>query len=216
MLGLCYFRTVRIAVADLSKHPLDRLEQPMKKRVFSLPLTFGTIAALVVGCSTSPSETATQNALETSSVTTDQIATSATNATVFSDGVLSTPDLRIEILDYKVIPVGEVGNEYGDKPVMAIWYNTTNLGDGEVTPMEFITYFRAVQDNNPNSINELEVASLPDDRFLDSQLEKIKKNGTVENAMAYSLDDETTPVELIAEDFIGNEEFGRQTLDLKY
>jgi hypothetical protein len=40
--------------------------------------------------------------------------------------------------------------------------------------------------------------TLPDDRFLDSQTENIKKAGTVENAMAYELDDLHTPVDLVA------------------
>ena len=42
------------------------------------------------------------------------------------------------------------------------------------------------------------MGSLPDDRFLDSQTENIKKGGTVENAIAYELDDLVTPVDLVA------------------
>ena len=54
---------------------------------------------------------------------------------------------------------------------------------------------------------------LPDDRFLDSQLEAIKQGGTVENAMAYELDDTTTPVDLVASELF-TDEIGRTTYDL--
>ncbi|USQ79131.1 DUF5067 domain-containing protein [Ornithinimicrobium faecis] len=130
----------------------------------------------------------------------------------FADGVLTTPDLKIVITEHKVIPAGEPGNEYSDKPVLAFWYETTNLTDEDVSPMDFIFYFEAYQDNNPNAENRLEVSSLPDDKFRETQMENIKKDGTVENAMAYELDDETTPVDLVASDFMT--EFGKTTYNL--
>lgn len=128
----------------------------------------------------------------------EDVAPEAAGEPSFSDGVLTTPEVKIEITEHRVIPAGEEGNEYGDKPIIAFWYETTNLTDDEVDPLIWIGYFTAYQDNNPNSLNELEVAGLPDDRFLDSQTETIKKGGTVENAMAYELDDDTTPVDLVA------------------
>ena len=63
--------------------------------------------------------------------------------------------------------------------------------------MNFMFNLTAYQNNNPNAENKLEVGSLPDDRFRESQMEKIKKDGTVENAIAYELDDEVTPVQLV-------------------
>jgi hypothetical protein len=116
----------------------------------------------------------------------------------FENGVLTTPELKIEITRHKVIKVGQKGNEYGEKPVIAFWYKTTNLSGDDVDPTNFIYHFNAYQDNNPNAENELDVGSLPDDRFLDSQTENIKKGGTVENAAAYELDDLDTPVDLVA------------------
>lgn len=104
---------------------------------------------------------------------------------------------RYEVTSYKVIHPGEVGNEYGQKPVIAFWYKATNLNKEGMSPMNFIGNFYAVQDNDPNRINELEVGSLPDDNFTDTQMEEIKIGGTVENAIAYELDDLETPVELI-------------------
>lgn len=134
----------------------------------------------------------------------------------FTDGKLTTPDMTITITANKVIPVGQAGNEYGDKPVMAFWYDTTNLTDKQLDPSTaFIMAFTAYQDNNPNAENKLDVGMLPDEAFLDSQTENIKKGGTVSNAVAFELDDETTPVELVAADLFGTEKIGSQTYAVK-
>lgn len=134
----------------------------------------------------------------------------------FVDGVLTTPNMKIVITRHKVIPVGKKGNEYGDKPVIAFWYKTTNLSGKKISPMEWLFVFTAYQDNNPNAMNELDVSSLPpDDAFLGTQTETIKKGGTVEDAVAYELDDQTTPVELVASDDLGFTEIGRKTYPVK-
>jgi len=132
----------------------------------------------------------------------------------FENGVLTTPDLTIQITRYKVIKAGQKGNEYGEKPVIAFWYKTTNLSGAKVDPTDFLFNFTAYQDNNPNAENELDVGGLPDDRFLDSQSETIKKGGTVENAMAYELDDLVTPVDLVATEGL-DEVIGKSTYKLK-
>jgi hypothetical protein len=133
----------------------------------------------------------------------------------FVDGVLTTDEVKIAITDYRVIPVGEVGNEYGDVPVLAIWYDTTNLGtsDQDISPAEFIYMFEAFQDNDPDRENTLDVGMLPDDAFLDTQMENIKAGGTLSNAIAYELDDTTTQVELVAGGMIGDE-IGRMSFNL--
>jgi hypothetical protein len=137
------------------------------------------------------------------------------DAPTFKNGVLTTPDVKIQITRYKVIGVGQKGNEYGKKPVIAFWYKTTNLSGAKVDPMAaFLPYFNAYQDNNPNRENELEVGSLPDDRFLDSQSENIKKGGTVEDAVAYELDDLDTPVDLVATKGL-DEVIGKATYKLR-
>ncbi len=134
----------------------------------------------------------------------------------FSDNVIVTKDYTIEILDYKVIQVGEEGNEYGNSPVIAFWYNTTNTSGKEIDPMSaWIYIMTAVQDNDPNLVNKLNVASLPDSRFLDSQMAKIKAGGTVENAMAYELSDTETPVKLTALESMFGSELGTQTFEIK-
>lgn len=134
----------------------------------------------------------------------------------FSDNVLVADDYTITITDYKIIQPGDTGNEYGEKPVIAFWYDTTNTSDSDDIDASsaWISSFEAVQDNDPNRINELEIASLPDEQFLDSQMEKIKSGGTVSNAEAYELDDLETPVTLIATDILGAE-YGRQNFEIK-
>jgi hypothetical protein len=148
------------------------------------------------------------------------VASSSTTAKTsaessFVNGVLTTPDMIIKITDVKTIPAGAAGNEYGEKPVIAFWYEITNLTGDDLSPREWIYLFSAIQDNDPNVVNELELASLPDDRFRDSQRETIKKGGTVANAVAYELDDKTTPVDLVASEDLGFTETGRMTYNLE-
>lgn len=124
--------------------------------------------------------------------------------------------LRIDIKETKVIPVGEEGNEYGDKPVFAIWYDATNLSDEEIDPgMAWIAIFEAIQDNDDNMVNKLAVGMLPDQKHLDTQLNNIKKDGTVENSIAYELDDDFTPVTLVATQGILGDEIGRHDYEIK-
>ena len=148
--------------------------------------------------------------------TTEAPTTTTTTAkSSFVDGVLTTPEMIIKITDVKTIPAGATGNKYGEKPVIAFWYEITNLTDDHVSPMNWIYVFSAYQDNNPNAVNELRVASLPDPAFRDSQTERIKKGGTVANATAYELDDETTPVDLVASEAFGLTDIGTMTYNLQ-
>lgn len=134
----------------------------------------------------------------------------------FKDNKLVIHDLNIRITQTKIIQPGETGNEYGEKPVIAFWYKVTNKTNKEIDAMTaWIAVFKAVQDNNSNTVNELEVASLPDDRFLDTQSQTIKKNGTVENAFAYTLSDTTTPVKLTATKGVGGKKLGSMTYKLQ-
>ncbi|MFE0508155.1 DUF5067 domain-containing protein [Peribacillus butanolivorans] len=179
---------------------------------------------IIVGCSNAQDEaTKTDSdsannevATENDSKETDSKENKVDNKLYFKDNEAKINDLKIKITETKVIPVGEVGNEYSEKPVFAIWYETTNLSGKDIDPITaWMAVFEAVQDNDPNAINTLEVAGLPDDQFLDSQLETIKKDGTVKNAVAYELDDLETPVTLIATQGIGGDKLGEQTYNVK-
>lgn len=172
------------------------------------------LAALVLAGCTAPAES------DTGPTTSTEVEVEAPNEAApagptFVDGVLTTDEVKIAITDYRVIQVGEPGNEYGDAPVLAIWYDTTNLGaDRDITPTEFISWFEAYQDIDPNRENTLDVGLLPDDAFLDTQLENIKVDGTVPNAVAFVLDDTSTPVELVAGGMFGGDEIGRMIFNL--
>ncbi|GEN86936.1 DUF5067 domain-containing protein [Oceanobacillus sp. FSL W8-0428] len=138
------------------------------------------------------------------------------NDEFFEDNVLQTDKFKIEITETKVIPAGEKGNEYGENPVFAIWYNTTNLSDEDLDPSTaWMFTFTAIQDNDPNIENELSVGMLPDDAHLDTQMANIKKDGTVENSISYELTDTETPVTLVAiKDLIGDE-IGRADYEIE-
>ena len=119
-------------------------------------------------------------------------------------------DLKMEITDVKVIQPGEPGNEYSEKPVIAFWYNTTNKTDKDLNAsMAWLVVFTAIQDNDPNIVNELKVGSAPDEQFLHTQSSTIKNGGTIANAFSYELTDSTTPVTLSATQGIGGPEIGR-------
>jgi len=182
--------------------------------ISKLSLTIATVGIAVialVGCSSAGS-TAAPQAGSTASVNAPAAAPAEAS---FEDNVLTTKDVMIKITDVKTIPVGEKGNEYGKEPVIAFWYDTTNVSGKETDPMTaWIFLFAAYQDNDPNAENKLGVGSLPDAAFLDSQISKIKKGGTVANAVAYELSDTTTPVKLVASTIL-QDEIGSMTIELK-
>lgn len=128
----------------------------------------------------------------------------------FDGTVAEIDDVKVVITDYKIIQPGEIGNEYGEVPVIAFWYDATNKSDKDINAMiAWLVIFSAIQDNDPNMVNELNVGSLPDDAHLDSQSKTIKKDGTVSNSVAYELSDSETPVTLIATKEFSGEEIGR-------
>lgn len=173
-------------------------------------------AMTLVGCSSTGPQSSAPEPDETVAVDAPaEPAESAGAEASFKDNVLTTPEVIIKITDVKTIPVGEKGNEYGEKPVIAFWYEVTNVAGDDVTPSEWLFNFTAYQDNDPNLVNEIDVASHPDDAYLDTQMENIKQGGTVANAVAYELDDTTTPVKLVASNDLGMTEIGSMTFALK-
>ena len=132
----------------------------------------------------------------------------------FKDGVLDVPVAKFEITDHRVIKPGEPGNELGEKPLLVFNYDVTNKTDETLTTTDFVVYFTAFQDNDPNKVNELEVGAYFDPENSDTQLEEIKKGGTVAGTTAYELDDLTTAVDLVASKPYSQDEIGRQTFEL--
>lgn len=132
----------------------------------------------------------------------------------FKNGVLDVPAAKFEITDHRVIKPGEPGNEIGEKPLLVFNYDVTNKTDETLTTTDFVVYFTAFQDNDPNKVNELEVGAYFEPENSDTQLEEIKKGGTVAGTTAYELDDLTTPVDLVASKPYSQDEIGRQTFEL--
>lgn len=134
----------------------------------------------------------------------------------FKNDVVKIRDVKLEITKTKIINPGEKGNEYENKPVIAFWYKATNLSSKKIDPnTAWIAVFEAYQDNNKNQENKLEVASLPDEKYLSSQSNNIKKNGTVENAIAYKLSDSKTPVKLVATKGVDGRKLGTKLYKIK-
>lgn len=177
-------------------------------------LTLIIAAGLLTGCgSDEPKEDPAEPKEEVSK---EETPASESKSVYFKDGVAKLEDIQIEITETKVIPVGEDGNEYGEKPVFAIWYNATNFTDEDIDPTTaWFAVFEAVQDNDPNMVNTLSVGSLPDEDHLDTQLNTIKKDGTVENSVAYELDDLETPVTLTATQGVAGDELGEEVYEIK-
>ena len=132
----------------------------------------------------------------------------------FKDGVLDIPAAKFEITDHHVVKPGEPGNEIGEKPLLVFNYDVTNKTDETLTTTDFVVYFTAIQDNDPNKVNELDLGSYIDPETSDTQLEQIKKGGTVAGTIAYELDDLATPVDLVASKSFSQDEIGRETFEL--
>jgi hypothetical protein len=184
----------------------------MKKKIIALMLT----SLFLVSCG-KKEEPKKEETKTTESTKTEEKKEEKKKDNISFDGkVAELNDLKIEIIEYKIIKVGEKGNEYGSKPVIAFWYNTTNKSDKEIDPsIAWLAVFTAIQDNNKNMVNELKVAGHPDDSLIDTQDAKIKKGGTVKNAIAYELSDETTPVTLKATQGMDGKDLGQKNFEVK-
>ena len=134
----------------------------------------------------------------------------------FSDGVLQSEDVKIVITNYKIVEAGAEGNELGEKPTIVFYYDITNLtGNESVTAATgWMAMFEAIQDNDPNTVNTLDVGWYFDaDNTIDGYA-TIKKDGTVSYYMSYELDDTTTPVVLKASRGVGGESLGEQSYNI--
>lgn len=148
--------------------------------------------------------------------TTQTATTQEKNNSFYEHGLIETQDFTIKLTGYKIINPGETGNKHESMPVIGFWYDVTNKSGREITASNAWIYcIRAVQDNDQNRVNELNMAALPDARYRDTQYEQIKQGGTVSNAVAYILTDQTTPVDLIATNGILGEDLGERSFEIQ-
>lgn len=198
-LGLVFFAAVSLAACGETKDNSSSSSSSTK------------VAETTVSSSHVESSSATEKSDSNFVDTADQAS--------FDGSILKGNAYSIKITDHKVIQPGEKGNEYGDSPVIAFWYDTMVAEDYDnstaIDPTSaWIMNFKAVQDNDPNLVNELNIASLPDEQYLDSQTATIKPGGTVSNAVAYTLTDNETPVTLKASSRMGAD-FGSKEFSIK-
>ncbi|WP_195852533.1 DUF5067 domain-containing protein [Aerococcus sanguinicola] len=120
----------------------------------------------------------------------------------FDGTYLDTVDIDIEIEDVRVLPVGAEGNEEGEAPVIAFWYQATNKSEEELSPFEaWIRCFVPTQHQDQlddNLDNDLAIAKLPDARYRKTQNKKLKRNESAKTAIAFKIADMKAPVTLFA------------------
>ena len=101
----------------------------------------------------------------------------------------------IKINEVRILQPGQENNIM-DYPILSIWYDFTldNNADPTSAMIAWIDSVVAIQDNDPNFINELMIDVLPDEKYLDSQMQDLKPGGTAENAVSYRLSDDLETV----------------------
>lgn len=184
----------------------------MRKKLLAIALVFALVFALCACGAAAPETKATPEptAAPTAEPTVEPTEEPKPAAT-FDGTVYEDDEARIEITGYEILEVGSEYNKYGDVPLVCFKFNVTNLSDWDVSASgKWIDTFRAYQDNDPNFLNELNVGSQENSAYHDTAFASIKKGGTVESVMTYELDDEETPVTLVASyrwEEIGSKDF---------
>lgn len=177
-----------------------------------------TKASSTVVTKTKESTTATTQKTEQAPQNQSDFVATAAEAN-FDGKMLRGNSYSVRITEHKVIQPGEAGNEYGDKPLIAFYFDTlvnSNYDNSApLTPsIAWTLNFHAVQDNDPNKVNELQIGVLNDATAETNSYAEIKPGGTVSSAIAYQLTDTTTPIKLIAGDLTGTQ-FGTAEFAVK-
>lgn len=180
----------------------------MRKKLLAIALVFALVFSL---CACGEAAPETQTTPEPTAAPTAEPTVEPKPNAMFDGMVYEDDEARIEIIGCEILEVGSEYNKYGDVPLVCFKFNVTNLSDGDVSASgKWIDTFRAYQDNDPNFLNELNVGSQENSAYHDTAFAKIKKGGTVEDVMTYELDDEETPVTLVASyrwEEIGSKDF---------
>ncbi|OFN05353.1 hypothetical protein HMPREF2626_03535 [Aerococcus sp. HMSC062A02] len=120
----------------------------------------------------------------------------------FDGRYLDTVDIDIEIEEVRVLPAGAEGNEEGEGPVLAFWYDATNKSEEELSAFDaWIRCFVPTQHQDQlddNFENDLAIAKVPDSRYKKTQNKKLKRNESAKSAIAFKVADMKAPVALFA------------------
>lgn len=128
----------------------------------------------------------------------------------FEENVLEISKGRYEIVKVEVLPAKAQGN-LSNKPIIVFTYEFTNKSPENSRALWGFT-FKAVQDNDPDIVNELRSAV-----YLNGEgdsLTEVKPGGKIRLVSAYELTDVETPVTLKASNLVGTE-YGEQTFSIK-
>lgn len=126
-------------------------------------------------------------------------------------------DIDVKVIETEFIPKGTYDGQ--EKDQLGIIYEVKNKTDKEIDPIGgWLAVFEATQDSK-DTIRKLDVGMLPLTNkykpFLDTQMDIIKKDGTLKNGIAYDLEDTTTPVILKATKGVNGEKLGEIKVNIE-
>ncbi len=116
----------------------------------------------------------------------------SSNNQSFSKNSLKVKNFQLKITKTTVIPAGETGNEFGKKPIFAVWYPIKNTSGKKITPVAASSVLHAYQP--AKSKEKLTAAPLPDEKLAASNKAVIKKNQSVKGSLAWNLYDTKSPI----------------------
>ena len=178
----------------------------MKLKAFA-GITFAS-TLLLGACGGETTDKKEENKTETASAETPKKEAKENNE--LKDNTAQLNDIDVKVLETEFIPKGTYDGQ--DKDQLGIIYEVKNKSDKEIDPISgWMAAFEATQDTE-NTVHKLDVGMLPQTEkykpFLDTQLDIIKKDGTLKNGIAYDLDTTDTPVILKATKGVGGEKLG--------
>ncbi|GAD16055.1 DUF5067 domain-containing protein [Lentilactobacillus otakiensis] len=135
------------------------------------------------------------------------------NSQNFSKNSLKVKNFHLKITKTAVIPAGTSGNEFGKKPIFAIWYTITNTSGKKVSPVSAASVLRAYQP--AKSKKQLVAAPLPDQSLAAKYKINIKKNQSAKGSMAWNLYDTKSSIKIHGVKYGTNQTIGVQTYSIK-
>lgn len=180
------------------------------KKIVTLGFTLlATVTLAACGNSSSSKKDSSSSSQNVHKVSTQKSPTK-----YFKNNVLKMTDIKMTITKELVIKPGDKGNEYGKKPVFAIWFDLQNTSNKKITPLDVIPILEATQEGDSTD-RKLDVGISPDQKMTDIQDDVIKKGKTSKGAIAYELKDTKTPVVLTASATTNGATIGKQTYNIK-
>lgn len=172
------------------------------KRLISLFAVL--LLLLVAGCGGGADSPAAENAPEGDSSVGAEAGTDAepefspaTPAGEMLSGMGFAADgFEVEFTSKRIVPAGEEGNIFTEKPALALTYTITNIDNDSLAPNDLLFYVSAFQADQ-----ELELAHIwGHESEPEGHVGPLAQGDSWDTVIAYELNDESTPVELVAID----------------